>query len=276
MAGGAETKEHVIGRRFVPKGKFDGHWNLILNACGPCNNRKADLEDDTSAITLQPALDGQHPGYDEATLDEARRKSEGAFSRRTKRAVKNSQETLNLRYPLGTQSNINFTLASPAQLDTRRAFELARLQLAAFFFFITYNEDEKRGYFWTGGYHPVMLARRSDWGNSVFMDFADAVLLWEPRFVGHTAAGHFSVCIRRHPNTECWSWAVEWNASTRMIGFFGDRTAAETIVSGFRGLEYEHHDTGGESWVRIRAEVPLVEEMDRLFDVSNWQQEDGR
>ena len=43
------TKEHVIGRRFVPRGSFDGQWNLILKACQQCNGEKADLEDDISA-----------------------------------------------------------------------------------------------------------------------------------------------------------------------------------------------------------------------------------
>ena len=27
----SSTKEHVIGKQFVPKGKLDGQWNLILN-----------------------------------------------------------------------------------------------------------------------------------------------------------------------------------------------------------------------------------------------------
>jgi hypothetical protein len=53
------TKEHVIGRRFVPVGSLDREWNLILQACGPCNRHKADLEDDISvgaeAILTHPA-----------------------------------------------------------------------------------------------------------------------------------------------------------------------------------------------------------------------------
>lgn len=53
------TRDHVIGRRFVPKGKFAARWNLIINACEPCNNGKAELEDDISAITLQPDLWGR-------------------------------------------------------------------------------------------------------------------------------------------------------------------------------------------------------------------------
>jgi hypothetical protein len=54
------TKEHVIGRRFVPRGCFAGQWNLILNACGRCNGDKAELEDDISAITMMPDAFGCH------------------------------------------------------------------------------------------------------------------------------------------------------------------------------------------------------------------------
>jgi 5-methylcytosine-specific restriction endonuclease McrA len=68
------TKEHVVGRRFVPRGKLDAHWNLLVNACEPCNNRKSDLEDDISAITLHPDLSGVNPDYDAAAIDEAQRK----------------------------------------------------------------------------------------------------------------------------------------------------------------------------------------------------------
>ena len=48
------SKEHVIGRHFVSKGTLHGNWNLIVNACNSYNGIKSDLEDDISAITLQP------------------------------------------------------------------------------------------------------------------------------------------------------------------------------------------------------------------------------
>jgi hypothetical protein len=54
-----EDTEHVVGRRFVPKGSLDGAWNIILKACKRCNREKGDLEDDISAITMQPTVAGQ-------------------------------------------------------------------------------------------------------------------------------------------------------------------------------------------------------------------------
>jgi hypothetical protein len=57
------TKEHVLARKFVPKGTLNNQWNLILNACRCCNNSKSDLEDDISAITMQPNMRGDHFDY---------------------------------------------------------------------------------------------------------------------------------------------------------------------------------------------------------------------
>ena len=42
----------MIGRRFVPKGKLNNQWNLIVRVCIKCNNKKSDLEDDISAISM--------------------------------------------------------------------------------------------------------------------------------------------------------------------------------------------------------------------------------
>lgn len=133
---------------------------------------------------------------------------------------------------------------------------------------ITYQKDEERGYWWTGGYHPLMIVRRPDFGNSIIVDFADAVLGWEPRILGHTAEGFYSVCIRRHPEKECWSWAMQWNGSTRLVGFLGDRGVAKALVDSLRPLQMQQQDLGKGDFVRFRNEVPLAPEDDRLFDLT--------
>ncbi len=263
------TKEHVVGRRFVPKGKLNGNWNLIVNACDVCNNRKADLEDDISAITLYPEHGGIHPDYDDEARAEAQRKAANAISRRTKKPVENSHEKMKFNLPFGPDASFNFDFASPPQIDESRAFELARLQLAGFFHWITYQQHAERGYWWTGGFHPLIMVRRADFGNTVIVDFADAVLGWEPRVLGHTAEGHYSVCIRRHPEAECWSWAMQWNGSTRLAGFLGDREAAKAVVETLRPLQMHHQDLGNGDFVRFRNEVPLEPDDDKLFAVTH-------
>ena len=76
------TKEHVIARNFVPKGTLQGCWNLILQACKQCNAAKAILEDDISAITMQPDAMVYASDYPRL-IAEAKRKAQGSISRLT-------------------------------------------------------------------------------------------------------------------------------------------------------------------------------------------------
>jgi hypothetical protein len=85
-----------------------------------------------------------------------------------------------------------------------------------------------------------------------------------------TADGFLKVAIRRKPNADCWSWALEWNENMRVIGFFGDPAEAGIVVAGLP--EPEMHTLGRErdsagATFRLRKEVPITErEQDRLFD----------
>jgi hypothetical protein len=89
------TREHVIGRRFVRKGSLSSQWNLIVRACELCNRTKSDLEDEISAISMQPDLFGQFPSEDERLKFASSRKADRSFSRRTKKRIGDSKETLN-------------------------------------------------------------------------------------------------------------------------------------------------------------------------------------
>ncbi len=94
LTAASRTKEHVIGRRFVPKGKLNQQWNLIVWACKTCNGLKADLENDLSAISMQPEASGKFAEPDQVLADESRRKAARATSRRTRKLVKDSTERL--------------------------------------------------------------------------------------------------------------------------------------------------------------------------------------
>ena len=128
------TKEHVTARRFVPKGKLGGEWNLIVNACQRCNGAKADLENDISAITLRPDAWGRFAHDDVEVMKDATRKSRHAVSRRTKKAVKDSHEEFSIKVPFGPGAMLTFNMTAPPQVDDGRVFELARLQLVAVFY----------------------------------------------------------------------------------------------------------------------------------------------
>jgi hypothetical protein len=257
-------KEHVVGRRFVPKGKFDGNWNLILQACGKCNEEKSNLEDDISAISL--LLPWAMVGEDEAFANDVLHKAKKSNSRRTRKHVADSSETIVHQGSFGQNVSFSATMVSPPQIDQNRAFELAWFQLAGFFYLLTYNQAECQGVRWPGGCLPLAVVLRSDWGNSVQCWFMETVKSWYPRIIGPMAAGFYRIAIRRHPEAEVWSWALEWNKTIRVIGFFGDEDTMREIVQIRPEMPMHVMSSSGSDYLRIRIEVPLEEESDILFD----------
>lgn len=93
------TKEHVIGRRFVPKGKLHDQWNLIVRACMSCNSRKANLEDDISAISMHPDAWGRCADANNDLTTSAYRKAAKSISRKTGKLVGESVEKLSAKIP---------------------------------------------------------------------------------------------------------------------------------------------------------------------------------
>lgn len=259
------TKDHVVGRRFVPKGTLDGGWNLILRACKECNSGKADLEDDLSAITMQPDAAGVHATDDVRLVAEASRKARKSVSRRTGKTVAKSRETMTFKMPFGANVEFTFTAIAPPQVREERAFGLARLQLAAIFYFVTYNYETKLGGFWPGSFYPLSVARKSDWGNEHLRTFSEQVKHWEPRFIGTLANGYFRGALRRHPNAMAWSWALEWNQSHRVAGFLGELAPVQALVDEHALLDPRQLAMSGNDNTRYRTEVPLQEDTDALF-----------
>lgn len=259
------TKEHVIGRRFVPKGKLNGEWNLIVRACKRCNGKKSDLEDDISAISMQADAWERHSISDNSLAEEAVRKAHNSISRRTRKSVKESSEQVEVRGSFGPGVEFTFNFTSPPQVESERIYKLARMQLMALFYWITFNHKTKRGRFWRGAFSPVLEAICSDWGNPVHKAFMAAVVTWEPRVIAIGADGFFKAIIRRHPAAVCWSWALEWNHKYRIVGFFGEHKVAQQIVGAFPSIEVTTITQGPDKYLRYRIETPLAEEDDTLF-----------
>jgi hypothetical protein len=260
------TKEHVIGRRFVPKGTLNGCWNLIVRACKKCNSAKSDLEDDISAITLAGKMWFDSSESEENAISEAHRKSKNSVSNKTKKTVIESHEQLKIEMLMAPGVKMTFNMTSPPQIEDERIYELSRLQLMAFFYFITFDRASRKGGFWQEGFHPLAFAHHGDWGNELQKSFMNTVVDWEPRWIGNTADGYFKSIIRRHPAAECWSWAVEWNKNYRVIGFFGSRASAQELVDGFVAPQLTSIKTSDNSHVQHRLDVKLSEEDDILFE----------
>jgi len=261
------TKEHVVGRRFVPKGTLDGEWNLIVRSCRRCNSKKSDLEDDISAITMQPSALGKHVEDDEVLIKESKRKGKRSISRFSGKPVAESGGELTLKVPAGPGIDFTFTYKSAPQIIEKRVYALALMHIKAFFYFVTYKQDLKKGGLAIEGSYPLFVSPRTDWGNEIYMAFMNKVKSWEPRWFGSNAGGYFKCAIRRHPdaNTKIWSWALEWNMNYRVIGFFGDLGAAKEIIETFPKLHVPNFATGLNSWIGFRIEKPLNEKDDVLF-----------
>ena len=261
-----KSREHVIGRRFVPKGKLDGCWNLIVNVCRNCNGTKADLEDDISAITMQPDSFGSLGQVDAVATLEAGRKSKNSYSRRTSKPVICSQEQMKVNMSFGQGASVSFQFTCPPQIDRSRLISLARMQLMGFFYWITFQENTMQGHFWPGGFYPLTYANRADWGNSHLTAFADAVADWPPQVVATTADGFYKIIIKRYPQAACWSWAIEWNRAMRVIGFFGDDQTQRSLVAGLPKLEMKLISSATDRTLRFRRETPLADDQeDRMF-----------
>jgi hypothetical protein len=243
------NEEHVIARNFVPKGKLDKQWNLIVRTCEVCNNKKSDLEDDISAITMQPDLHGLHVVHDENLASDSIRKSKSS-SRRTGKPVLESKEELTLNAPF-FGGNIAFGLRSPPQIDQERAFELAHYHITAFFYWLTYDETTKMGNVWDGVYFPVQVTSKKDWGSNLNQAFMKLVSDWQLKLHRETADGFFKLIIRKQPESECGSWALEWNKNYRVIGFFGNKESMEEFDALLPNPEVKN--------------IPLTDENDSLF-----------
>lgn len=261
------TKEHVIGRKFVPKGSLNAAFNLLLRACARCNGIKADLENDISVITMHPDTLGRFPVDDARLRDEVARKAQKAFSRRTGKPVAAGEPPFVIRGKMGDALEMTFTMRSPPQVDENRQFLLARLQLQGFFFFLTYKEDIQRGHFWLGDFHPLLAVRREDWGNPQLAWFENETKGWLPRLNAITADGFYKVWIRRKDEvSNAWAWAIEWNQNFRLAGFFGMDDAVQPHVAAMPPLKLDTLHGTGKDWLKVRTEVPLAPERDTLFD----------
>ncbi len=260
------TKEHVVGRHFVPKGSLNQSLNVILRSCHPCNQRKSDLEDDISALSMYPDLGRGFDGMGDVIPGEAKRKLAKSYSRTTcKPIVDSSEEHIISGMPLpGLKMSASFT--SPPQMDEARVYKLAHYQVRGLFYALTFNPDTMGGLWPDGGFFPVAVARRTDWGNPIHLWFMKRVMEWHERMVGYFADEHFRVAIRRDPGSELWSFALEWNRSTRVIGFFGRQEPALAFAKEIPQLPMVVIGTSPDGGVyRGRSETPLAEVDDCLF-----------
>jgi hypothetical protein len=106
---------------------------------------------------------------------------------------------------------------------------------------------------------------KADWGNPLSRAFMNTVFDWEPIVLAIGADGFFKIDIRRHPTSVCGSSAVEWNHKFRVLGFFGEKTAVESVTCTLPALEGRPIAQGPGYYLRYRQGIPLADEDDTLF-----------
>ncbi|WDM67473.1 HNH endonuclease [Xanthomonas cucurbitae] len=262
------TKEHVIARRFVPRGTLDGRWNLILQACGPCNHEKSQLEDDISVITMLPDATGCYAVEDERLREEVLRRAQKSGSRRTGKSVAASQEHVSISASPFPTVKMTFGLVAPPQADPIRLHRLAEFHFTAFFFLSSYSRKLKRGGFSSGPFFRIAALNKNNWGNPKSLWFMEVTRHWELRTHGITAEGFFKIVIRKCPTMQLWSYAVQWNHSMRVLEFSGEPNLMSKLLVEHPFPTEAHgntwpHDEGGFS--NFTAEVPFDYEHDALF-----------
>ncbi len=135
-------KEHVVGRRFVPRGSLARSWNLIVRSCSQCNADKGDLEDEISAVAMQPDALGRYPTEGSLYREEAKRKGRGARHRGTGRPVENSRASLDFESGAGP-IRLTTSVVGPPPIDETRVLQLCSFHLRGFGYYL--NRKRCRG-----------------------------------------------------------------------------------------------------------------------------------
>jgi hypothetical protein len=261
------TKEHLVGRNFVPRGSLDGgrSFNFIFNACYACNNDKSTLEGHVSAITqlMSPAV------AENATFSErASAKSQGEIHPWTRRPVAESfhESTIQMR---GFGLGIGMGFVGPPQADREIVCRLALRHVQGLYALVT-NADrtvQPLTLLFPGWVYVLGYYLRSDWGNSQAIAASERVRDWTVRARIITASGYFQAMLRRDDAAVgTWFWALEWNRYMRVIGGISYDGQLPSFMRDLPDLQWVQSRTATGAIFRSRQEQPLDEARDDLFD----------
>lgn len=254
-------KEHVIGRRFVPKGSLAKTWNLVVRSCRKCNENKGRLENDIPAITLLPSAAGKFAEDAEII------RKQTSISLWTGRPVRDSYESQTRNYVFSDVAKLSVTMISPPAISSERAMLLACMQISAFFYYLTYDRANCVGRYGPGEFVTVAINPRTDWGYPVAQHFYNTIKEWKLRLtLSNAANGFFQDFIKRHPQDEfVWAWALEWNKNYRLIGFFGQEDLCCKQEAALPDLVWKTIVKTSRYRERMRTEVRLNPEDESLL-----------
>lgn len=261
------TKEHLVGRNFVPRGSLDGgrSFNFIFNACQQCNNDKSALEGHISAITqfMSPAV-AENAAFGERAIAKSLRE----IHPWTGRPIANSfhESAVQMR---GAGLGIKVGFVGPPQADREMVSRLALRHVQGLYALVT-NPDRTLApltLLFPGWVYILGHYIRSDWGNGHAITASDFVRDWTVRARIITAGGYFQAMLRRDTaELGTWFWALEWNRYMRVIGGITYDGQLPSFMRDLPELHWVEARTSTGAVFRSRREQPLDEEPDDLFD----------
>ncbi len=211
-----KTEEHVIGRRFIPKGFLENEWNLKIITCKKCNSDKAKLEGGVSLIS-QISLSTSVLHNDEVKKDMRRKigklnpetkKIRGATHPEQNIPVADSFNKINFSGTYG-RAKINVDLVGPPQA-TYSFVNLAKYHVQAFFYLVSNvdNRDinlsraltEESVYLSEKNIRCCYILQKTDWGNIQANEFIKRAASWELLSNICTAKNYFRFILRKEKN----------------------------------------------------------------------------
>jgi hypothetical protein len=259
-------KDHLIGRRFVPKRMLDGNaFNFLFGACIDCNNGKSEAEGHIAAVTLFTS-----PGRaeDPEINAEAVRKATGDYHPIEKgKRVCNAHVQQSLKYSFGA-ATFEFQMHAPPQLAEGDVCLVAGRQVQALFFLITNSNPldpaaTKR--LQMSNIHILGYFPENDWGNPWLVEMTRRIKNWKQYLGTHSAQGYFkAVMYCTDDEDEEWFWALEWNRSYRVLGAIAKKDGIPRVFADLPSLGWQRlpDNTG-----RTRLHVPAPKGDDELFTV---------
>ncbi|MDY6851956.1 MAG: hypothetical protein SV487_07790 [Thermodesulfobacteriota bacterium] len=227
------SKDHMVGRRFVPKGYLDNQPNIIIGACEECNERKSKLESGLSAISMLPSA--KHYNIEEEIKRKIGEKYSkngiiqgGASHPETGKNVYESCANIKIKSKIGPATLIFNAIAPPQADKATRCLSIMHIQ-AIYYVLVNFDQnnqqnctfrDEKSKYLNEQYIHPLFILMKPDWGNCSAFELTKRTNNWGISYQLITAKEFFKAEVRRESKSPeaPFFWALEWNKSLRIIG----------------------------------------------------------
>lgn len=259
------SMEHLIGRKFVPVGSFDGGrgFNFIFNSCEECNGQKSVYEGQLSAVSQFSSV---AIADDPTAAARALHKAQKVIHETTRKPIVESFMRTEIKSDI-----LSLGFVGPPQPEPSMVKMLACRHVQGMFALVTNLENPASDSFvmvapdrlWILGHYL-----QGDWGNAQVRAVIERVRGWRPYASVGAASGYFRCVLRRNDEGDrAWFWALEWNGAVRVVGGISRGENLPAFMGDLPELAWSPSARlpGGRT-LRSRTEEPQLG-ADDLFDV---------